>query len=139
MNDLSNALAPLIEAHDAELYDAELVKEGKNTIFRVFIYKAQGVDVQLCAKVSRAISPLLDTMPPIDGEYTLEVSSPGIERRLRTLKHFALAIGENVKITLKDKKRLKGRLIGANKMIEVEGNEPIEFESIAKARVIFSQ
>ncbi|MDR2639597.1 MAG: hypothetical protein LBC09_07170, partial [Helicobacteraceae bacterium] len=81
---LEEQIAALIASLGARLYDIETASEGGRKIYRVYIDREGGADIELCAKVSRALSPLLDLTPPIDGEYALEVSSPGIERRLRT-------------------------------------------------------
>ncbi|MDR2151958.1 MAG: ribosome maturation factor RimP [Helicobacteraceae bacterium] len=136
---LEDQIATLIASVGAKLYDAETASEGKRKIYRVYIDREGGADVALCAKVSRLISPLLDVTPPIEGEYSLEVSSPGIERRLRTIEHFRGAIGETIKLTLRDKTKIKGRLqeVGDG-FARLEALEPIALDSIAKARVVYA-
>ncbi|MDR1911967.1 MAG: ribosome maturation factor RimP, partial [Helicobacteraceae bacterium] len=109
---LEEQIAPLIASAGAKLYDTEIANEAGRKIFRVFVDREGGVDVELCAKISRLLSPFFDVTPPIDGEYVLEVSSPGIERRLRTIEHFQGAIGEAIKVFLRDKTRIKGVLRG---------------------------
>ncbi|GHV04685.1 ribosome maturation factor RimP [Campylobacterota bacterium] len=138
MNDLSEQLSGLIATCDAKLYDTELVREGTNTIFRVYLEREGGVDVELCARVSRLISPLLDVLEPCHEAYTLEVSSRGLERRLRTIEHFLGAIGEVAKITLTDKTRIKGRIDAvANGSITIAEHAPIDFATIAKAKIVY--
>ncbi len=66
---IENKLSKIIESYGASLYDTELVKEGDNNIFRVYITKDGGVDLELCAKISNDISPLLDIYPPTSGKY----------------------------------------------------------------------
>jgi ribosome maturation factor RimP len=130
-------LENLIKTLGAELYDTEITREGTRVIFRVYIDREGGVDVEICARVSRAISPLLDTDPPVSGAYFLEVSSPGIERKLRTARHFAKAIGSRVKVTLKDKTRVKGELKSANDREIVIDEESFAIDQIAKAHIVF--
>ena len=82
-----------------ELVDLDL-RVGANGLLRLFIDSPDGVTVDDCGKVSRQISALLDVEDPIPGHYVLEVSSPGIDRRLRTSRHFARHVDEEVKIQL---------------------------------------
>lgn len=138
MSDFSE-LSALISGAGAELYDIETVREEGRNIYRVYIHSADGVSVELCAKVSRLISPYLDVNPPISGEYSLEVSSRGIERKLKTREHFAGAVGETVKITLKDKRKLRGKLLESGEMITVENYEPTAFDQILKAHIVFGK
>ncbi|MGE4295442.1 MAG: ribosome maturation factor RimP [Campylobacterales bacterium] len=137
---LESEIAALVESAGAKLYDTELAREGTRTVFQIFVTREGGVDVELCARISRLLSPLFDVKPPVGGEYTLEVSSPGIERKLKTPEHFAGAVGENVKVTLKDKKRLKGKLAQADENgFQIEGGEgTVAYEAVAKAHVVFS-
>ncbi|GHS86739.1 ribosome maturation factor RimP [Campylobacterota bacterium] len=128
----------LVKSAGAELYDTEIVREGGVAVFRVYVDREGGVDVQLCAKISRMLSPIFDADPPVSGAYVLEVSSPGIERKLRTEPHFKAAIGSPVKVTLRDKTRVKGVLKSVeNGAITIEEKEPIAIEDIAKAHIIF--
>ncbi len=135
---LEGQIRALVESVGAKLYDIEIAKEGGRTLFQVFITREEGgVDVALCAQASRLISPLLDVQPPVSGDYTLEVSSPGIERKLKRPEHFQGAIGESIKATLQDKTRLKGVLAEADEKgfrLEDE-SETIPYEAVAKAHV----
>lgn len=135
---LETQIKSIVESFGATLYDIELVREGTRNIYQVFITTSDGVSVELCAKISRTLSPLLDVTPPVSGEYTLEVSSPGIERKLKTSDHFIGAIGENIKATLKDKKRIKGKLIEADQDGFVVADQRYSYDSISKASVVFS-
>ncbi len=102
-------VAPLLSA-DVALYDVEY--EG--AVLRVVIDRPGGVDVGTLAEVTRSISVVLDETDPIDGRYTLEVSSPGLERRLRTREHFLGAVGQQVQIKTRPgtpgDRRCRGRL-----------------------------
>jgi len=93
---LIDNIEKIIKSHGATLYDSEIVNENSETIFRVYIVKEDGVNLDLCADISRDISPLLDINPPVNGEYRFEVSSPGIERKLTKLTHFKNSIGEKI-------------------------------------------
>ena len=90
------ALKNLIESHvrslDYELYDLEYVKERRSNILRVMIDKKTGIDIDDCVKVSETISALLDETDPIQDDYSLEVSSPGAERKLRNREEIKNAI-----------------------------------------------
>lgn len=83
-----------------ELYDVEYAKEGKDYYLRVFIDKADGIDLNDCEKVSDGINELLDEADYIKEQYFLEVSSPGIERILRKDKHLDANIGNKIELKL---------------------------------------
>lgn len=82
------------------LWDVEYVKEGADFHLRVTIDKPEGVTIEDCERVHRAIDPLLDEADPIESFYYLEVSSPGLERELKTEAHFLLSVGETVEVRL---------------------------------------
>ena len=83
-------LASIIEQTGARLYDSEITSENGRAIYRVYIIKDGGVSLDDCEAVSRVLSPIFDAMPPVSGEYFLEVSSPGLERKLSKIEHFKL-------------------------------------------------
>ena len=91
---------PIVEEKDLELVDIEYVKEGKNWFLRVYIDKAGGVDIAECGEVSEQLSEKLDETDPIKEAYFLEVSSPGVERPLKTTEDFEKNIGKNVFVKL---------------------------------------
>lgn len=107
---LETQISKIIEANGAALYDTEIVTEFDETIFRVLVTKEGGVDLDLCATISNELSPFLDVHPPMSGRYRLEVSSPGIERKLTKPVHFKHAVGEKVKLKIKGGDKLKGLL-----------------------------
>ena len=82
------------------LWDVEYVKEGTKMILRVTIDKEEGVGIEDCERMHRAIDPILDEADPIEGAYYLEVSSPGIERDLRTDEHILASLGARVELRL---------------------------------------
>ena len=117
----------IVNSYGAKLYDNEIVNDNDETIFRVYIVKDGGVDLDLCADISRDVSPLLDINPPVSGEYRFEVSSPGIERKLTKKEHFIYSIGSKVKVKVLGGKKLKGVLIDADdEGIKVETKDGIE-------------
>lgn len=95
-----NAVLPEAEKLNLILWDVVYVKEGPSWILRITIDKEEGVFIEDCEKLSRAIDPVLDEMDPIEEEYCLEVTSPGPERILRTDRHLNCYLGKPVKIKL---------------------------------------
>lgn len=111
--ELLSLLEGPIAALGYELVDLDL-RVGANGLLRVFIDADGGVGLDDCETVSRQIGALLDVEDPIPGSYVLEVSSPGVDRRLRTSRHFARHVNEEVKIQLSrphdGRRRFRGRL-----------------------------
>lgn len=140
-NDIYDNIEKIIQSLGASLYDIEVVSEFDETIFRVMITKQGGVNLDDCAEVSRELSPFLDVNPPIENEYRLEVSSPGIERKLINPKHFIQSIGEKVKLKITEVGQVIGLLKDANEkeiVIEVNGETKIfTYPQINKARTYF--
>ena len=93
-------LMPIVEAKGFELVDVEWVKEGANWYLRAYIDKENGITVDDCEEVSRALSDLLDEEDFISENYILEVSSPGLDRPLKKEKDFARSIGKDVEVKL---------------------------------------
>ncbi len=104
----------IVNSYGAFLYDIETVNENDETIYRIYITKEGGVDLDLCVDISRDISPLLDIEPPVSGEYRFEVSSPGIERKLTKPKHFKHSLGEKIKVKILGEGKIKGTLKNAD-------------------------
>ncbi|MBE2985721.1 ribosome maturation factor RimP [Campylobacter sp. RM12920] len=120
-----NELQELVKQCGVELYDTEIANENSKVIYRVYITKEGGVSLDECESVSRLLSPIFDVTPPVSGEYTLEVSSPGLERKLSLPKHFKASIGELVKVQAAELK-ISGRLVKADEEnICVENDEGI--------------
>lgn len=94
---------PILEEKNLELVDMEYVKEGKNWFLRVYIDKEGGIDIVECGEVSEQLSEKLDEADPIKEAYFLEVSSPGVEKPLKTLEDFKKNIGNNVFVKLYEK------------------------------------
>lgn len=134
-------IAPVIEDLDLELVD--LVYAGGR--LRVTIDHPQGLDTELLTRATRLVSHELDLNDPIGGKYTLEVSSPGIERQLRTPAHFKRSVGEQVSLKLVPTsdgvRRIQGELSAADEVsITVTGADQthvVPYEQIAKANTVF--
>ncbi len=138
---LDTQIAKIIESNGAALYDTEVVTEFDETIYRVLITKTGGVSLDLCATISYELSPFLDVHPPMNGQYRLEVSSPGIERKLTKPVHFQNAIGEKIKLKLGGGDKLKGLLKSADdKGIVVEtkqGDESFSYGELNTCKTYF--
>ncbi|MGB5620921.1 MAG: ribosome maturation factor RimP [Gammaproteobacteria bacterium] len=100
VTELITLLEPDIRSLGYELVDLELNTGGRNGVLRLFIDSESGITLDDCEKVSHQVSALLDVEDPIPGHYSLEVSSPGVNRRLRRHEDFARFVGERVKIEL---------------------------------------
>jgi len=147
-SNLEQTLTDMIQAEDSELYfyETQTVKENDNLIFRVFIKSPnRSITIDDCVKVNNLISPYLDVYPPTSGQYFLEVSSPGIERIVKDLKHFKLSINEKFKIKLQDKTDINGTLIEIDEnnssiKLKEKDNEEIRtilLSDIVKAKTYF--
>ena len=134
-----------IEKLGYSLYDVEYVKEGPEYYLRIYIDKESGIDLNDCEKVSNEINEILDKADYIKEQYYLEVSSPGIERKLRKDKHLEQNISKNVEIKLfkKDnngKKEYTGKLKAVNQeeiIIETDKEIAIERKNIAQIKTIY--
>ena len=102
------------------LYDVEYAKEGKDYFLRIYIDNAKGIDLDDCEKVSKGITDILDTEDPIKEQYFLEVSSPGVERVLRSDEHLKDNVG--VEIQIKLFKPIDGKKEYVGKLKEFDGN-----------------
>lgn len=92
--------APILEEMGLQLWDVIYEKEGSGWYLRYYVDKEGGIDINSCEAFSRAISDVLDEADPIDGSYTLEVSSPGIERQLTRDWHFETLMGQQLLVRL---------------------------------------
>lgn len=123
--ELARLLEPTVEGMGYELADLELRIGGKSGVVRVFIDRPEGVGLGDCEAVSRQVSALLDVEDPVPGHYVLEVSSPGLDRKLTKPAHFQRFVGEEVRVQMRfpveGRRRFRGRLLAAGeKRIEVE-------------------
>ena len=134
-----------IQALGLDLWGVELLQQGKYSLLRIYIEREEGVTIEDCEKVSRQVSALLDVEDPIAGEYTLEVSSPGMDRPLFSIEHYLKYVGSEVDLKLRrpinGRRKFKGQIIKISGDIVgllVEGSEySLEFSDIEKASIVF--
>jgi ribosome maturation factor RimP len=134
-----------IQALGLDLWGVELLQQGKYSLLRIYIEREEGVTIEDCEKVSRQVSALMDVEDPIAGEYTLEVSSPGMDRPLFCIKHYSQYVGSEVDLKLRrpldGRRKFKGQIIkvyGDIVGLSVEGSEyDLEFSDIEKASIVF--
>jgi len=131
----------IVKANNANFYDTEIVTEAEGTIFRIFITQEGGINLDTCAKISRELSPFLDVYPPMSNHYRLEVSSPGIERKLTKPQHYKASIGENISVKDIETNIIKGKLIALlEEGLQIEtkhGEETINFDEILSVKTYF--
>lgn len=140
---LIDLLEPVVIALGYELVDLDIRTGGRGMI-RVYIDREQGVTLSDCEFLSHQLSAFLDVEEPLSGSYTLEVSSPGVDRKLRTLEHFQQFKGQQVRIELNrmrnGHKRLKGALIGVKGeqvLLELDGDlVSLHLSDIHTARLV---
>jgi ribosome maturation factor RimP len=144
-SELKQLLGPVVEALGCELWGLELQTGGKTKLLRIYIDRAEdGIGVDDCERVSRQASAVLDVEEAINGEYILEVSSPGMDRPLYELSQYEQYIGEDVSLRLRfpyeGRRNFKGRLTGIDddEIVLVVTDHEFLFpvEGIEKANVI---
>ncbi|MEH6444355.1 MAG: ribosome maturation factor RimP [Oceanospirillaceae bacterium] len=143
LNKLQEMLDPIAQSMGFELWGLEYLSQGKDSILRIYIDAPEGVSVDDCAQLSHQASGILDVEDIITGMYTLEVSSPGLDRLLFKLDHYVAYVGHTVKIKLRmpfdGRRNFKGLLKGVETdevILEVDNEEyllPIDY--IDKAQV----
>jgi ribosome maturation factor RimP len=115
-NKLQALLQPTVQSLGFELWGLEYLSQGRQSVLRLYIESESGVQVDDCARVSEQVGALLDVEEPLSGDYVLEVSSPGIDRRLFTLEQCAAFAGEPVEVRLRrpfdGRRRFRGVLRG---------------------------
>jgi ribosome maturation factor RimP len=139
---LRRILEPVVEREGCELVAIEILGSPGRALLRVYIDTIGGVNVDVCARVSRAISPVLDVEDPFPGAWELEVSSPGIERPLQRENDFRRFVGFGVKVKLApgpERRRYSGLLKGledGHVLVEVDGQvHKLALDQIDKAHL----
>ena len=126
---------PIVEQAGCTLWDVEYVKEAGEWFLRVYIDKEGGVDINDCEAVSRPLSDLLDEADPIQGSYTFEVSSAGLDRPLKKPEHFAACAGQQVDVRfyrpVEGRKGYTGALVGC----DGDGNVTVDDKTFEKKDV----
>ncbi len=125
---LRELLLDSVESQGYELVHVETVGGSGSLIVRLYIDAPGGITVDDCETVSRTVSAIMDVEDPIAGEYTLEVSSPGLDKPLLTPAHFASVTGQRIKVLMRvhnlGRRRFTGKLVSANEsvvLVEVDG------------------
>ena len=145
---LEDLLMPVVEKLGYELVRV-LTRGAKNPTLQVMIDRLDGKDVNVddCAKVSRALSDVLDEKDPIENQYSLEVSSPGIDRPLTKPEHFSRFVGYEAKVEMsvpvENRKRFKGKILAINpqNIVSFEMENVVyslPFDEISKAKIVIT-
>jgi ribosome maturation factor RimP len=142
--ELARLLEPTVEGLGYELTDLELRLGGKSGVVRVFIDKSDGIGLADCETVSRQISALLDVEDPLPGHYVLEVSSPGLDRKLTKLEHYRRFLGNDLRVQLRfpleGRRKFRGTLLAADEKaieIDVDGKSySLPMATIESARLV---
>jgi ribosome maturation factor RimP len=140
---ISDMLQATVTALGYDLWGVEHLVQGKHSVLRVYIDNPAGITVDDCAAVSEQVSSILDVEDPISGEYTLEVSSPGLDRPLFKLEQYFGLVGETVEVRLRSaidgRRKYKGMLKGIEGediVIQIDDHEySLPYGAIEKARV----
>lgn len=140
---LQEMIAPIATSLGCELWGLEYLTQGRYTTLRIFIDGPNGISVDDCEKVSRQISAVMDVEDPIQGEYTLEVSSPGMDRPLYTFAQYSRYVGETISLRLRiardGRRRFKGEILKVENnevLVLVEGKEYLfSIDAIDKANI----
>ena len=143
-DEIQKLIDPAIGRLGYELTDLEVRLGGQGGLLRLTIDKPDGIDLDDCEKVSHAISALLDVEDPVPGNYNLEVSSPGLDRKLTKVEHFQRFEGETLKITMRfpieGRRRFRGKLLSSNDeniVVEVDGeSHSLPLTMIDTARLV---
>ncbi|WP_120995909.1 ribosome maturation factor RimP [Stutzerimonas urumqiensis] len=144
LEQLQALLAPVVEALGYVCWGIEFLSQGRHSLLRVYIDHPNGILVDDCEKVSRQLSGVLDVEDPISADYTLEVSSPGMDRPLFTLDQFAAHVGEQVKVKLRSpfegRRNFQGLLRGVEDqevVVQIDGHEYLlPIDAIDKANIV---
>jgi ribosome maturation factor RimP len=137
-------VGPTVESLGCTIWGVEFLNQGRHTKLRLYIEREEGVDVDHCATVSRHVSDILDVEEFINNAYTLEVSSPGMDRILFRESQFADSVGEQVDVRLnfpfEGKKKFIGLLAGVQDSMAVvqiaEDEYLLPLENIQRARIV---
>lgn len=142
---ISGLIEPTVNALGLELWGIEHVSQGKFSTLRIYIESDAGITVDDCEKVSRQVSAILDVEDPISGEYTLEVSSPGLDRPLFSIEQFENFAGSEVSVRLRSpldgRRKFKGIITQVSEgtvCIEVDGETfNLPHAEVEKANIVY--
>ena len=142
-DEIEQLLRPTIESMGYELWGCEYLAQGKHSLLRVYIDKEDGIGIEDCEQVSRQVSAILDVEDPIPGNYSLEVSSPGIPRPMFRNWQYQRYIGQEAHIKLfkpvAGTRKFIGTIVSANDgtlVLDISGTQQdFLFSNIAKANL----
>ncbi|MEP1743027.1 MAG: ribosome maturation factor RimP [Kangiellaceae bacterium] len=141
---LTELLKPAAEALGYEFLGVEFVGQGVHSVLRIYIDHEDGITVDDCTKVSHQASGILEVEDPINTQYTLEVSSPGMDRPLFTLAHFEKVVGQEISMRchlgVNGRRKFKGVLsqVDENQLVIIVDNQDytVDFQDVDKANVV---
>ncbi|MGI9250509.1 MAG: ribosome maturation factor RimP [Pseudohongiellaceae bacterium] len=134
---LAELVEPTVNAFGLDLWGVELMTQGGGALLRIYIDAETGVDIEDCERVSRQVSAMFDVEDPIAGEYTLEVSSPGLDRPLFNAEQFARYVGEEVSVRTRTpvdgRRKFRGKILKVEMTTEAKPELEAEAAIAAKA------
>ncbi|KTD46727.1 Ribosome maturation factor RimP [Legionella rubrilucens] len=141
--DIQELLEPLVNSLGYELWGCEYLSQGRHSLLRIYIDKEDGIGIEDCERVSKQISALLDVEDPISGNYSLEISSPGIPRPLFYKKHYHRYLGHDIQLKLykpvNGSRKLSGRIAAVEedtlKLLVNETPVDVQLSNIVKANL----
>ena len=141
---LQDMLKPTVEALGFDLWGIEYLSQGRHSVLCIYIESDKGITVDNCAEVSHQVGSILDVEDAISGEYSLEVSSPGMDRLLFKLDQYSAYVGEEIEIRLRSpfdgRRKFKGELKGIEGediVVQVDNHEfLLPYDAIEKARIV---
>lgn len=136
MTALNEIVRPAVLALGFELLGCEYLSQGRYSRLRIYVDSDRGVSVDDCARVSEQVSAILDVEDPMAGEYTLEVSSPGLDRPLFILEHYKRFVGQQIKLRLRFPLDNRSNFTGLLKTVDEE-KESIEMVVDGKAYILY--
>jgi len=142
---LERMVTELVEDEGFELVEMKLARHGKHHALRVFADREGGITLDQCGMLSRTLERKLDEIDPFESAYTLEVSSPGLDRPLTTIADFRRRIGENMRIQLtvsvENKQQIEGRLTGVRDRLLVfetpQGAVELSIDQVKRGKIVF--
>ena len=141
---MEELLTPVVQSLDCEIWGIELLRQGKHSKLRVYIDREEGVNVDHCAAISRHVSDLLDVEEFSQNPYTLEVSSPGMDRILFKTEQYEQSVGEQVEVRLRfpfeGRKKFVGVLAGIEDdsvLVQIDDEEfVLPLENVQRTRIV---
>lgn len=141
---LTTIAEPVVLEAGAELVELQLVQRKSSALVRLLVDKPGGITLDECAEISRGVSFLLETADPLEGRYTLEVSSPGLDRPLTTESDFRRKVGEEIKLFHRENERtieVTGEILKVEEkhltLMTGEGEKNFPLENVVKGKIIF--